>query len=160
MGNRSNRSNGFSKSGSIRAGRFNATILYPKMSFPFLVMLARPQFSPTGGIDPKAAWTFFPIPIRCDASPLSDTMLFLQAGVQNPTTIVFHFYYNQDVRVKDRVQLLRISAVVGDPGAWFELQSVEKPLTNLWYLRAHAHVITPPPGAPVAVAELVSEHGE
>lgn len=120
------------------------------MSLSFLVMHARPAYTPTGGVDPKASWTFFEQPLRCDAYPMSDTLLFLQAGTQNPSTIIFHFYYNQDVQVHDRVQLLRVSPIVGDPGSWFEMQAIEKPYTDMYFLRAHGHVITPPPGATLA----------
>jgi hypothetical protein len=132
---------------SLRQGRYNGTLQEPKMSLPFLVMHARPTYTPTGGIDPKAAWVFFKQPLRCDAYPMSDALIFLQAGVQNPSTIIFHFYYSQDVQVHDRVQLLRVSPIVGDVGSWFEMQAIEKPYTNMSYLRAHGHVITPPPGA-------------
>lgn len=118
------------------------------MDLPFLCVLGRPAHSNTGGIDPKATWTYFKQPLRCDAFPISDELLFLQSGVQNASTIIFHFYYNQDVRVFDRVQLQYIDSIVGDPKAWFEIQRVERPNDILSYTRAHARVTDKPPGAP------------
>lgn len=129
----------------LRHGQLNATLGLPQMDLPFLVTLARPTRSNTGGIDPKATWVFFNEPLRCDAFPLSDEMLFAQSGTQNIATIVFHFYYNQDVRVRDRVQLQFIDSVVGDPGAWYEIQHLERPHDVLSYLRAHGRVSDAPP---------------
>jgi hypothetical protein len=118
------------------------------MDLPYLVILGRPTYTSNGGIQPKPSYAFNFPPVRCDAFPLTDEILFLQPATQNASTIIFHFAYNQDVRVHDVVQLQHIDAIVGDPGAWFELQNIQKPHDLLQYTRAHAHVITKPPGAP------------
>lgn len=114
------------------------------MQLPYLITLARFTLGASGGIQAKPSWTTYNIPIRCDALPIKDDIFFLQAGIQNAAQLEFHFFYNQDIRVKDRVQFSDIDALAGMPNSWFQLDQVFRPRDILQYIRAFGHVSDAP----------------
>ena len=119
---------------SIAAGQLNSTLTLPTLDLPFTVILSRAT-EQSGGLQPKKVWAQRSAQVRCYASPLRDELLFMQAGQQNASTVVFYFYANEDIKVHDRVKFLNMPAVVGAPDAWFELQQRFAASDNLRYIR-------------------------
>lgn len=114
------------------------------MSLPYIVTLARSALGASGGIQQKKTWTFFQAPLRCDAFPLKDDLYFLQSGIENAATVVFHFYYDQDIKERDRVHFPDMSAIAGMPNSWFELTEVFRPRDLLQFIRAYGRVVDTP----------------
>jgi hypothetical protein len=120
----------------IQAGTF---LQGPLMELTFEVMVAREREMrrPTD-LDTTKTWTVLPRHVRCDIAPLTDQEYFLQAGTENVATHAIHFYANEDIRVRDRVQFRTSRRLSGPIGTWYEIMQVVAPTETIAYVRAYA----------------------
>jgi hypothetical protein len=129
---------------SLRAGTFSSR---PYMDLTFEVIVGRATLAHSAiSIDTVETWTALPRRLRCDIAPFSDYTYFQQSGQQTIATHVIHFYANEDIREKDRVQFVHAQRLAGLVGSWYEIQRVLTPTETIAYTRAYASVIDAPIG--------------